>query len=175
MNIFRALNHLLNVSFEILLDVRRFLSLGVRSYSALRAKNLFLRRQLALFAERKVKARRADDGTRLTLVLLSRFFAWKDALVIVKPETLISWHRKGFRLWRWKSKRRGRPRLPVELQQLIAQIAEHNATWGEERIADELLLKLGIHVSPRTVRRYMPNGTGPGNRLSSQRWTTLCP
>ncbi len=95
-------------------------------------------------------------------------------MVIVNPETLISWHRKGFRLfWRWKSKRRGRPRLPIELQQLISQMAEHNATWGEERIADELLLKLGIHVSPRTVRRYMPNGTGPGNRLSSQRWTTF--
>jgi hypothetical protein len=93
MNIFRALNHLLNVSFEILLDVLRFPSLGVRSYSALRAENLLLRRQLALFAERKVKARRADDGIRLTMVLLFRFFASKDALVIVKPETLISWHR----------------------------------------------------------------------------------
>jgi putative transposase len=113
MNIFRALNHLLNVPFEILLDVLRFLSLDVRSNSTLRAENFFLRRQLALFAERKVKARRTDDGTRFALVLLSRFFAWKDTLVIVKPETLIRWHRKGFRLfWRWKSKRRGRPRLP---------------------------------------------------------------
>ena len=174
MIILRTLNHLLNVSFEILLDALRFLSLGVRSYSALRAENLFIRRQLALFAERKVKARRADDGTRLTLVILSQFFAWKDALVIVKPETLISWHRKGFRLfWRCKSKRRGRPRLSIQLQQLIAQMAEQNATWGEERIADELLLKLGIHVSPRTVRRYMPDGTGSGNRLPSLRWTTF--
>ena len=119
MIILRALNHLLTVSFEILLDVLRFLSLCVRSYSALRAENFFLRKQLALFVERKVKARRADDGMRLTLALLSRFFAWKDAVVIVKPETLIRWHRKGFRLfWRWKSKRRGRPRLSIELQQL---------------------------------------------------------
>ena len=174
MIIFRALNHLLTVSFEILLDAIRFLFWGGCSYSALRAENLFLRKQLALFAERKAKAQRANDGTRLTLVVLSRFFAWKDALVIVKPETLISWHRKGFRLfWRWKSKRRGRPRLPIALQRLIAQMAEHNATWGEERIANELLLKLGIHVSPRTVRRYMPNGTGSGNWLSSQRWTTF--
>jgi len=136
--------------------------------SAVRAENLFLRRQLALFAERKVKARRADDGTRLVLVLLSRLFAWKDALVIVKPETMIGWHRKGFRfLWRWKSKRQGRPRIPVELQKLIAQMVEQNVTWGEERIAAEILLKLGIRVSPRTVRRYMPKGTGTGCRLTA--------
>lgn len=83
-------------------------------------------------------------------------------------------HRKGFRLfWRWKSQSRGRPRLPVELQQLIAQMADRNATWGEERIAAELLLKLGIRVSPRTVRRYLPDGTSSGNRLFSQRWTTF--
>jgi len=158
----------------MLLDALRFVSLGVCSNSAVRAENLFLRRQLALFAERKVKARRADDGTRLVLVLLSRLFAWKDALVIVKPETMIGWHRKGFRfLWRWKSKRQGRPRIPVELQKLIAQMVEQNVTWGEERIAAEILLKLGIRVSPRTVRRYMPKGTGTGDRMPSQNWTTF--
>jgi putative transposase len=157
-----------------MLDVIRFVSLGARSNSALKAENLFLRRQLALFVERKVKARRADDGTRLIMVILSRFFSWKDALVIVKPETVIRWHRKGFRLfWRWKSKRLGRPRLPAELQQLIAQMAEQNATWGEERIASELLLKLGIRVSPRTIRRYMPKDTEPEDRIASQRWMTF--
>jgi putative transposase len=174
MKIAKALNRLLRVSSAILLDVLRFLSLGVCSNSAIRDENLFLRRQLALFAERNVKAQHADDGTRFALVVLSRLIAWKDALVIVKPQTLIRWHRKGFRLfWRWKSKGRGRPRLPAEIQQLIAQMAERNATWGEERIAAELLLKQGIRVSPRTVRRYMPKGTRPGNRLSSQRWTTF--
>jgi putative transposase len=171
MNMIGALNHLLTASFALLLDVVRFLSLSVRSNSALRAENLFLRRQFALFAERKVKAHRADDDTRLALVLLSRFFAWKDTLVIVKPETLIRWHRKGFCLfWHWKSKRRGRPRLPVNFSDLPRKWL--SAMLGEERIAAELLLKLGIHVSPRTVRRYMPDGTGSGNRLSSQRWTT---
>ncbi len=174
MNMIRALNHLLTVSFVLFLDTVRFLSLSVRSGAALRAENLFLRKQLALYAERRVKARRANDGTRLVFVLLSRFFAWKDALVIVKPETLIRWHRKGFRLfWRWKSKERGRPRLPLELQRIILQMAEQNITWGEERIAAELLLKLGIRVSPRTVRRYMPPGTGTGVRPCSERWMTF--
>jgi putative transposase len=95
-------------------------------------------------------------------------------LVLVKPETMIGWHRKGFRfLWRWKSKRRGRPRIPVELQKLIAQMAEQNVTWGEERIAAEILLKLGIRVSPRTIRRSMPKGTGHGDQMPSQHWKTF--
>ena len=141
MNMIRALKHLLTVSFVLSLDIIRLASLTVRSGTALRAENLFLRKQLSLYAERKVKAGRADDGTRLTFVLLSRFFAWKDALIIVKPETLIRWHRKGFRLFgRWKNKRRGRPQLPMELQRLILQMAEQNVTWGEERIAAEFLL-----------------------------------
>ena len=75
MSILKALNHFMAVLSAILLDALRFVSLGAHSNSALRAENLFLRRQLALFAERKVKARRADDGTRLVLVLLSRLFA----------------------------------------------------------------------------------------------------
>ena len=115
----------------------------------LRAENLFLRKQLSFYAERKIKPRRVNAGTRIIFVLLSRFFAWKDALVIVKPETLIRWHRKGFCLfWRWKSKSRGRPRLPMEIQQLIVKMAEENLIWGEERIAAELLLKIGVRVSP---------------------------
>src|SRR5262249_48932047 len=74
-----------------------------------------------------------------------------------KPDTLISWHRKGFRLfWKWKSRPRGRPRVPAQLRKLIVQMATQNPMWGEERIADELLLKIGIQISPRTVRRYMP-------------------
>lgn len=99
MNMIRALKHLLTASLVLLLDLLRFVSLTVRSGAALRAENLFLRRQLALYAEREVKARQAKDGTRLVFILLSRFFAWKDALVIVKPETLIRWHRKRFRLF----------------------------------------------------------------------------
>jgi Homeodomain-like domain len=69
--------------------------------------------------------------------------------VIVKPETLIAWHRNGFKLF-WKRKSRtGRPRIPAELRQLIAEMVRDNPTWGPARIADELVLKLGIKVSPR--------------------------
>ena len=70
--------------------------------------------------------------------------------------TLIRWHRKGFRLfWSWKSRAPGRPAIPADMQRLIATMAAANRTWGEERIAHELLVKLGIRLSPRTVRRYI--------------------
>jgi len=86
---------------------------------------------------------------------------------------LIRWHRKGFRLfWKWKSRPRGRPRIPADLQKLIAEMAVNNSTWGEERIADELLLKIGIRISPRTIRRYMPRK--PKRPLEpSRRWMTF--
>jgi len=77
----------------------------------------------------------------------------QDALANVTPKTFIGWHRAGFRLfWRWKS-RPGRPPIPIELRRLIREMALSNLSWGEERIANELLLKLGICVSPRTVRK----------------------
>ena len=153
-------------------DLARFLWLTLRPQNALAAENLFLRKQLAMFQERKVKPRRADTPLRITLVLLSRLFNWRNALVVVQPQTLIRWHRQGFRLfWRWKS-RRGRPPIPVELRQLIRDMAMNNPSWGEERIANELLLKLGIRVSPRTVRKYMPKGP-PGRPRYDQRWSTF--
>ena len=155
-------------------DVLRFMSSALRPRAQLAAENLFLRKQLALYLEREVKPRRADDATRIALVALSRLIDWRRLLTIVKPETLIRWHRKGFRLfWRWKSMPRGRPRLPADLRQLIAKMAAANRTWGEERIASELLLKLGIRVSPRTVRRYMPSGPGSKNRPGSQAWSAF--
>jgi len=91
----------------------------------------------------------------------------------VKPETLIRWHRKGFRLfWRHKSRAPGRPAIPANVQRLIATMAAANRTWGEERIAAELLLKLGIRVSPRTVRRYMPSRP-PRPQRGTQTWSTF--
>ena len=91
----------------------------------------------------------------------------------MKPDTLIRRHRKGFRLfWKWKSRPAGRPRVPLEVRKLIGEMAENNPTWGERRIAAELLLKIGIQISPRTVRRYMP--TAPKQpKMTSQRWMTL--
>ncbi len=136
------------------------------------AENLFLRRQLALYQERGVKPRRVDAATRVSLALLSRLFNWRDALVVVWPETLIRWHRAGWRLfWRIKS-RPGRPPIPLELRQLIRRMATENPLWGEERIANELLLKLGLRVSPRTVRKYMPKRP-LGRPRGDQRWATF--
>ncbi|HSB81796.1 MAG TPA: integrase core domain-containing protein, partial [Candidatus Methylomirabilis sp.] len=108
------------------------------------------------------------------LVRLARCFAWREALTIVQPATLLRWHREAFRLlWRWRS-RPGRPRLPLDAQRLIAAMAQDSPTWGEEQIAAELLLKLGLRVSPRTVRCYMARETGGGGRgVGSQRWATF--
>ena len=173
MPILPALPRFVSMFLCLIQDAIRFVLLGTRSSAALKAENLFLRKQLALCLERRIKPRRATDATRLSLVLLSKLFAWRDALVMVKPETLIRWHRRGFRLfWRWKSKPRGRPCLPADLRMLIAEMARSNPTWGEERIAAELLLKLGIRISPRTVRRYIPD-RGPGKGISSQHWMTF--
>ena len=120
----------------------------------------FLRKQLALFRA-ECPPRRADDATRWMMVVLGHLFPWRGALVNVKVNTFIGWHRKGFRLfWRWKSKPTGRPRLPENLRDLILQMAADNVSWGEERIANELKLKLGIRVSPRTVQKYLRRG-GP--------------
>jgi putative transposase len=169
-----SLLHLLPTTFDLLLDALRFIRLSLQPNWALVAENLFLRKQLALYLERKVKPRRASDSTRFTLVLLSRLFAWRQAPTLVKPDTLIRWHRRGFRLlWKLKSKPQGRPQVPVELRKLIAEMTNENPTWGEERISAELLLKLGIRLSPRTVRRYMPDDTGPRRYPSSQRWVTF--
>jgi hypothetical protein len=140
--------------------------------SAVEAENLFLRRQLALYVERGVKPRRIDSITRIALTVLSGFFDWRDALVVVHPQTLIRWHRAGWKLfWRLKS-RPGRPPIPAELQALIRRFANENPSWGEERIANELLLKLGIQVSPRTVNKYLarrPRGRPRGDL----RWSTF--
>ena len=153
----------------------RYVTSLARSRSVLVAENLFLRKQLAFYQERQARPRRLTDAARFSLALWSHLFNWKDALVIVKPETLIRWHRKGFKLfWRWKS-RAGRPRLPETIRKLIVQMVRENPTWGQERVADELSVKLGVCVSPRTVRAYWP--VKPGDRdpkkIFSQRWSTF--
>ena len=124
---------------SVICDGLRWLWLILRSTSAVEAENLFLRRQLALYVERGVKPRRIDSVTRIALTILSGFFDWRDALVVVRPQTLIRWHRAGWKLfWRLKS-RPGRPPIPCELQALIRRIANENPSWGEERIANESL------------------------------------
>ena len=149
------------------------LRLFFSSRAALIAENLFLRKQLALFAERKVKPRQTTRSIRLAMIALARFFPWRDALVIVQTETFLKWHRTAFRaFWKWKSRRVGRPPLPGKIRELIRRIAEENPTWGEQRIANELLLKLGIRVSPRTVGKYLRAGR-PRRGNTGQRWNTF--
>jgi transposase InsO family protein len=165
---------LLPTIFDLLLDALRFIRLSLQQRCTLAAENLFLRKQLALYLERQVESRRPRAAAKLTLVLLSRLFPWRQALTIIKPATFIGWHRQGFRLfWKRKSRPRGRPRIPAELQKLIVEMGNDNPAWGEERIAAELLLKVGIRISPRTVRRYMPKDRGPRCGPSSQRWMTF--
>jgi putative transposase len=139
---------------------------------ALVAENLFLRKQLALFAERKVRSR-TTASARIVMLALAKCFDWREALIIVKPETLLKWHRSAFRsFWKWRSRRAGRLPLPKNLRDLIRRISAENPAWGDARIANELLLKLGIGVSPRTVAKYLkarpPRGGDP-----SQRWATF--
>ena len=120
----------LSLLADLLREVLTFLVLLVRPKTSLAAENLFLRRQLALYKERGARLRRIDTGTRVVMVLLSRLFAWREALCVVRPETLIRWHRVGFRLlWRLKS-RPGRPPIPREVQLLIRRMATENPLWG---------------------------------------------
>jgi len=166
---------MLELARAILVVLADFLRLGVlflRSASDIRAENLSLRKQLAAYIERGIRSRQLDHAGRVSLSVLTRLFGWRDAIVIVRPSTVIRWHRLGWRIfWRWKS-RAGRPRIPPELQRLIHQMAVENPLWGEERIANELLVKLGIRISPRTVRKYMPR-TPPGLPRGDQRWSTF--
>jgi len=165
----------LTVLWELLRDGLQFLNVVARSRTAVAAEILFLRKQLAYYQDHQIRPRRLTDAARLSLVLWSQLFEWKEALIVVTPRTFVRWHRKAFKLyWRWKS-RGGRPALPKDIRQLIARMVRENITWGEERVADELSLKLGILVSPRTVGKYWPKqlgGTGR-SRTSSQHWRTF--
>ena len=153
-------------------DVLRLVVSFLRSSRAIRAENLVLRKQLARYIERGLKPRRVDYATRVGLALFTRLFDWRDTVVNVRPATIVRWHRLGWRIfWRLKC-RAGRPPIPAELRHLIRRMAAENPLWGEERIANELLVKLGIRVSPRTVGKYMPKRP-PGQPRGDQRWSTF--
>jgi len=119
-----AVTHCVRTLSLVVFDLSRLALLAAHSRRALAAENLFLRKQLALFQERKVRSRRADDATRWMMATLSRLFPGRGALVNVKADTLIGWHHKGCRLfWHWKSKPTGRPRLPKDLRDLVREMA----------------------------------------------------
>jgi transposase InsO family protein len=101
-------------------------------------------------------------------------FSWRNALVNVKPDTFLRWHRQGYHLlWRWKSRPVGRPPIPKDLRRLIREMAAESPTWGEERIANELKLKLNIQVSPRTVGKYLRKDGPVRTPDPKQRWLTF--
>src|SRR5215470_987253 len=142
-----------SVAYSLILMVRS----SLRTRARMQVEILALRHQLAVFQRPKKRVSlRASD--RLLWVILSRFWKhWRSALVIVKPETVSAWHRKGFRLyWRWKSRagKCGRPRVSLETRELIRQMSKANPLWGAPRIHGELL-KLGIEISQATVAKYM--------------------
>jgi transposase InsO family protein len=164
---------LIRASFGICLEVSEFVSSFIRSRSSLIAENLLLRKQLAFYQEHPIRHRRLTDAARLSLVFWSQLCEnWKSALVIVKPETLVGWHRRGFTLFSRLKSRSGRPKLPGNVRQLIARKVEENPTWGRVRIADELALKQEIRPSARTAGAYWPDQ--PSRRgPSSQRRKTF--
>src|SRR5258708_36585464 len=125
-----------------------------RSHTALEV--LALRQQVAVL-KRKRPCPVLNSLDRLFWTPLRHFWSrWSDVLLIVKPQTVISWHRAGFRLyWRWRSRRRGgRPKVTDEIRGLIRRLAEDNPDWGAPKIHGEFL-KLGFVVCERTVARYL--------------------
>src|SRR6201984_1714595 len=110
----RNVPSVLIVFWELLRDGLQFMNVVARPRTEVAAEVLFLRKQLAYYQDHKIRPRRLTDAARLSLVLWSRLFDWKEALAIVTPATFVRWHRRGFRLyWGWKS-RGGRPQLPKE-------------------------------------------------------------
>jgi len=144
-----------------------------RSKFDLVAENALLRQQLIIL-RRQVKRPACNSTDRMILVLLARIVrSWKQALIIVQPETLLRWHRQGFKLfWKYKSRTASlTPRISQETVALIKQMVRDNRLWGAERIRGELL-KLGIHVCKRTMQKYMRQVHTTRPRRG-QNWTTF--
>ena len=142
------------------------------SRTRLAVENLALRQQLAVFRRTAKRPRlRLRRGDRIFWSWLSRVWpGWRSAVIIVKPATVIRWHRQGFRLyWRWKSRPKGgQPRVDAEIRTLIRRMCGENVTWGAPRVKAELAL-LGHEVAQATVAKYMKRRAGP----PSQTWKTF--
>ena len=143
----------------------------IRSRVMLEAEIWTLRQQINVLRRTAPKKLSFCAVDRMIFVGLYRLFPKIcDALAIVKPDTLVRWHRAGFRsYWRWKSRRRGgRPIVPVEIRRLIREMSIANPLWGAPRIHGELL-KLGIDIGQTSVAKYMARRRGP----PSQGWKTF--
>ena len=157
------------ISFMILLF--HVLVSPFRSQARLEAEIVFLRHQLNLLRRRLPAKPRLTTADRLLFVWLYRLVpSLLNAAIVIQPDTIVRWHRAGFRsYWRWKSRSRGgRPKVPAEVRSLIRRLNEENPLWGAPRIHGELL-KLGIEVAQSTVAKYMAKRR-PG---SGQTWKTF--
>ncbi len=156
----------------LLLLIVRSLLAGVGSRRDLMLENLALRHQLQV-ALRTNPHPRLRPRDRILWVWLYDFWphGWQQHLRLVRPETVLRWHRKGWRLyWTWRSRTKlGRPHLSAEVRALIARMSKENPLWGSERIRGELL-KLGLAVSNRSIRRYRWRRSPSGDH---QRWRTF--
>src|SRR5437016_9317523 len=147
------------------------LSSVFKTRAALQLENLALRHQLGVL-HRSVKKPKLTPLDRLLWAWLCGVWAeWRSALIVVNPETVIAWHRKGFRLfWTWKVRhgQLGRPSVPKDIRDLIRLMSRANPTWGAPRIHGELL-KLGINIGETSVSKYMVRHRKP----PSQTWRTF--
>jgi putative transposase len=145
----------------------------VRSRHDLGLEIVALRHQLIVL-KRRTKRARLRHSDRVFWVTLRRLWPnWSKPLLIVRPETVVGWHRQGFRLyWRFRSRSKtvGRPTTSGDIRSIIQTMAHENPTWGAPRIHGELL-KLGVLVSERTVSRYLSRLRRNGN--VGQRWRTF--
>ena len=148
-----------------------FLGALFKSQRQLALENLALRQQVAMLRQ-SVRRPRATPADKVFWILFSRYVdGWRSLLHILHPDTVVRWHRKGFRLyWRWKSRgpKPGRPAIDTSLRKLIRDMQASNIGWGAPRIHGELL-KLGIEVSQATVSKYMLKSKKP----PSQTWRTF--
>ena len=142
-----------------------------RTRAAMQAEIVALRHQLAVLQRSAPRRLRLKQSDRMLWILLSWFWPdWRHGLHILKPDTVVRWHRRGFaRYWTWKSRRRpGRPRVASGIRDLIQQMCQANFLWGAPRIHGEIL-KLGIEVAPSTVGKYLRRHRKP----PSQTWRTF--
>jgi transposase InsO family protein len=147
----------------LLCFVLAILASPFKSKSRLEAENAALRHQLIVLRRQKRGRIRVTNNDRLFFIQLYRWFpSVLKVLSIIRPETLVRWHRAGFRrYWRWKSNSRGgRPRIETDLRALIRRMSIENPLWGAPRIHGELL-KLGIEVAQSSVAKYMVKRHGP--------------
>ena len=157
--------------FAILHALGMFVADLFKSRSRLEAENLFLRHQLAIALRRAPPRFRLRGGDRALLIWMTRLWpSLIGAVQVVQPETILRWHRAGFKVfWRWKSRNRaGRPQIDRGLRDLIRRMSRENALWGASRIHGELLM-LGFQVAQSTVSKYMVRCQNP----PSQTWKTF--